>query len=135
MLAVVQSSALQVETLATSLAIRGLPEQIKPEDQCEETADTQQVDSDDDMDKDERRTNIRRLSPLKWEPDQSSSTLQQRKRRLQVPSAMIPSRSMTRTSLQFWQHRWATTRQSDHVLKESSRQQSYSTSSGIVAGQ
>ena len=80
-LAVVHSSALQVETLATSLAIGDLQEQIKPEDQCEETADTQQVDSDDDMDKDERRTNIRRLSPLKWEPDQSSSTLQQRMQR------------------------------------------------------
>jgi len=53
-LAVDQSSALQVETLGTSLAIGGLKEQIKPGDQCEETADTQQVDSDDDRDEDEQ---------------------------------------------------------------------------------
>jgi len=82
-LAVDQSSALQVETLGTSLAIGGLQEQIKPGDQCEETADTQQVDSDDDRMKTNRRTKIHRrtaasLSPLKWEPGQSSSTLQQR---------------------------------------------------------
>ncbi len=54
MLAVDQSSALQVETLGASLAIGGVREQIEPGDQCEETADTQQVDSDDGMDEDEQ---------------------------------------------------------------------------------
>jgi len=43
-----------VETLGASLAIGGVQEQIEPGDQCEETADTQQVDSDDDMDEDEQ---------------------------------------------------------------------------------
>jgi len=54
MVAVDQSSALQVETVGASLAIKGLQEQIESGDQREETADTQQVDSDDDMDEDEQ---------------------------------------------------------------------------------
>ena len=49
--AVDQSSALQVETQGAGLAIG---EQIESGGQCEETADTQQVDSDDDMDEDEQ---------------------------------------------------------------------------------
>ena len=44
-----QSSALQI---GTSLAIGGLQEQIESGDQSKETADTQQVDSSDDMDED-----------------------------------------------------------------------------------
>ena len=45
-----QSSALQVEAQGTDLAIGSLQEQIESGGQCEETADTQQVDSYDDMD-------------------------------------------------------------------------------------
>ena len=41
--AVDQSSALQVETHGASLAIGGLQEQIESSGQCEETADTQRV--------------------------------------------------------------------------------------------
>jgi len=61
--AVDQSSALQVETLGASLAIGGLQEQIESGDQCEETADTQQVDSDDDMDEDEQEDEYHYWSP------------------------------------------------------------------------
>ena len=50
--AVDQSSALQVDTHGASLAIGSLQEQIESGGQCEETADTQQVDSYDDMDED-----------------------------------------------------------------------------------
>ena len=52
--AVGQSSALQVEAQGTDLAIGSLQEQTESAGQCEETADTQQVDSDDDMDGDEQ---------------------------------------------------------------------------------
>ena len=48
-----QSSALQVETLGTNLFIGDLQEQIESGDQSRETADTQQVDSNEDMDDDE----------------------------------------------------------------------------------
>ena len=48
-----QSSALQVEMLGTNLAIGGLQEQIESGEQIRETADTQQVDSNEDMDDDE----------------------------------------------------------------------------------
>jgi hypothetical protein len=49
-----QSSALQVEAQGADLAIGSLQEQTESGGQCEETADTQQVDSDDDMDGDEQ---------------------------------------------------------------------------------
>jgi len=52
--AVDQSSALQVETQGAGLAIGSLQEQIESGGQCKETADTQQVDSDDVMDEDEQ---------------------------------------------------------------------------------
>jgi hypothetical protein len=55
--AVDQSSALQVETLGTGLAIGGLQEQIASGDQSRVTADTQQADSGDDMDDDESSSN------------------------------------------------------------------------------
>jgi hypothetical protein len=55
--AVDQSSALQVETLGTGLAIEGLQEQIASGDQSRVTADTQQADSSDDMDDDESSSN------------------------------------------------------------------------------
>jgi hypothetical protein len=55
--AVDQSSALQVETLGTNLAIGGLQEQIESGDQSGETADTQQVDSGEDMDDDSSSSN------------------------------------------------------------------------------
>ncbi len=45
-----QSSALQLETLGTNLAIGSLQEQIESGDQSSETADTQQVDSGGGMD-------------------------------------------------------------------------------------
>ena len=47
-----QSSSLQMETLLVSLATGGLQEQIESGDQSKETADTQQVDSNNDMDED-----------------------------------------------------------------------------------
>ena len=47
-----QSSSLQMETLLVSLATGGLQEQIESGDQSKETADTQQVDSSNDMDED-----------------------------------------------------------------------------------
>ena len=46
MVAVDQSSALQVETLVTSLSTGGLQEQIESGDRSIETADTQQVAED-----------------------------------------------------------------------------------------
>ena len=52
--AVDQSSALQVETQVADLAIGSLQEQTESGGQCEETADTLQVDSDNDMDGDEQ---------------------------------------------------------------------------------
>ena len=52
--AVGQSSALQVEAQGADLAIGSLQEQTESGGQCEETADTQQVVSDDDMDGDEQ---------------------------------------------------------------------------------
>ena len=44
--AVDQSSSLQVETLGTNLATGGLQEQIESEDWSKETADTQRVEWD-----------------------------------------------------------------------------------------
>jgi len=61
--AVDQSSALQVETQGAGLAIGSLQEQIESGGQCEETADTQQVDSDDDMDEDEQEDEYHYWSP------------------------------------------------------------------------
>jgi hypothetical protein len=152
--AVDQSSALQVETHGASLAIGILQEQIESGGQCEETADTQQVDSYEDMDEDEQEvecsssdsvesftievgvrakflhtpaTRATELTDMvKVEATKATShpgASKVGKRRLQVPSATMPSRSMTR--------------QSDHVyvFKGSSRQQRHSTSSGNVLGQ
>ena len=48
-----QSSDLQVETLGTNQASGGLQEQIESGGRSKETADTQQVDSNEDMDDDE----------------------------------------------------------------------------------
>ena len=59
-----QSSALQVETLGTNLATRGLQEQIESGDQSKETADTQQVNSSVEDESDEE------------DDDQSSFTIE-----------------------------------------------------------
>ena len=55
--AVDQSSALQVETHWTNHATGELQEQIKSGDQNQETVDTQQADSSGDMDDDESSSN------------------------------------------------------------------------------
>jgi len=67
-----QSSALQVETLGTNLATRGLQEQIESGDQSKETADTQQVnssveDENNEEDDDESSSDIDESSTIEVE--------------------------------------------------------------------
>ncbi len=74
--AVDESSALQVETLGTNLATGGLQEQIESGDRSKETADTQQVNSsveDEDGEEDQRTPTS--FSQSKLETRQRSSIL------------------------------------------------------------
>jgi hypothetical protein len=74
--AVGQSSALQVETHGTSQATGGLQEQIESRDRSKETADTQQVNSSvEDEDGEEDHRTPTSFSQSKLETHQRSSIL------------------------------------------------------------